>query len=87
MSKVLFPYALGAKTLNETRNKRWWKRPWLVIRMAFTVFLLLTFHYLEHEQEETTTKIGLKQGLLTLAQISIHQLPRETQDTKLQIYK
>ena len=52
VSKVLCPYALGAKTLNETRNKRWWKRPWLVTRMAFTVFLLLTFHYLEHEQEE-----------------------------------
>ena len=83
MSTVLFPYALGAKMLDERRNKRWWKRPWLVTRMAFTIFLLLTFHYWEHEQEETTNKISLKQGLLTPAQISIHQLPMETQDTKL----
>ena len=83
VSTVLFPYALGAKMLNKPRNKRWWKRPWLVTRMAFTIFLLLTFHYSEHEQEETTNKISLKQGLVTLAQNSIHQLPRETQDTKL----
>ena len=42
---------------------------------------LLEDHDSKREQEETTNEISVKQGLLTLAQIIIHELPMKTQDT------
>ena len=42
---------------------------------------LLEDHDSKREQEETTNEISVKQGLLTLAQIIIHDLPMKTQDT------
>ena len=41
---------------------------------------LLEDHDSKREQEETTNEISVKQGLLTLAQIIIHELPMKTQD-------
>ena len=38
----------------------------------------------ESEQEEEGNEISIGQGLLTLAKISIHELPRGPQDTKLE---
>lgn len=36
------------------------------------------------QEEEGNNKISIGQGLLTLAKISIHELPRGPQDTKLE---
>ena len=38
-------------------------------------------HDSKREQEATTNEISVKQGLLTPAQIIIHELPAKTQDT------
>ena len=40
----------------------------------------------ESEREEEGNEISIGQGLLTLAKISIHELPRGPQDTKLEDY-
>ena len=45
---------------------------------------LLEDHDSKREQEETTNEISVKQGLLTLAQIIIHDLPMKIQDTSSQ---
>ena len=37
----------------------------------------------KEEEEETANKFSVAQGLLSLAQVGIHKLPRGTQDTKL----
>ena len=42
---------------------------------------LLEDHDSKREQEETTNEISVKQDLLTLAQIIIHDLSMKTQDT------
>ena len=42
---------------------------------------LLEDHDSKREQEETTNEISIKQGLLKLAQIIIHELPMKRQDT------
>ena len=42
---------------------------------------LLEDHDSKREQEEPTNEISVKQGLLTLAQIIIHEFPMNTQDT------
>ena len=38
----------------------------------------------DEEGEETGNKFSVAQGLLSLAQVGIHRLPRGTQDTKLE---
>ena len=42
---------------------------------------LLEDHDSKREEEETTNEISVEQGLLTLAEIIIHELPMKIQDT------
>ena len=49
--------------------------------MPFTIFISLTLtHNFKHEREETPNEENIKQGLLTLAKISFHEVPMKTQD-------
>lgn len=51
---------------------------------AVDIFLLEDQDSESEQEEEGNNEISIGQGLLTLAKISIHELPRGPQDTKLE---